>query len=278
MHVLARLALTRVALAAVALGAGALGWLGPPTAAAPVDHPAAQLTAGHRVSPHVMGLHHRRHGPRQQSLNWSGYVRTGAGFTSTSASWTVPTLTSTHDGYSSTWVGIDGATSSDRYLIQTGTEADVSGGRRSYRAWWEVITPTDVAPETLFDNLSIRPGDHVSASVSRLASGKWVMRLRDTTTGHSASHTAAFGGPGATAEWIQEDTDVNGYISAAPDWHSVTFRTVRLNKANPKLQAGEAVDLVDSHGTREAATGAPTAAGDGFTVTWLAAGTRTYAG
>ena len=139
-----------------------------------------------------MGLHRRRHGTRQQSLNWSGYVRTGKGFTSASASWTVPTLTSTHDGYSSTWVGIDGATSSDRYLIQTGTEADVSGGRRSYRAWWEVITPTDVAPETLFDNLTIQPGDHITASVSRSAGGRWSMRLRDTTTGHSASHTTAF--------------------------------------------------------------------------------------
>lgn len=275
MHVLARLTL-----AAAALAAGALSWLAGPVAGArpPATPGLTHLAAAHRVSPHVMGRHHRRHGPKQQSLNWSGYIRAGHGFTSASASWTVPTLTSTHDGYSSTWVGIDGATSSDRYLIQTGTEADVSGGQRSYRAWWEVITPTDVAPETLFDSLAVHPGDHVSASVSRLASGRWTMRLRNATTGHSASHTTAFAGPGSTVEWIQEDTDVNGYISTAPDWQSVAFRTVRLNHTNPKLQPGEAVDLVDSHGTREAATGAPTAAGDGFTVTWLAPGTRTYAG
>jgi hypothetical protein len=272
-HVPARLTVALLALVAGAFTA--LTALGDSSAATPAP---ARLTAGHRVSPHVMGLHHRRHGARQQSLNWSGYIRTGHGFTGTSASWTVPTLTSTHDGYSSTWVGIDGATSSDRYLIQTGTEADVSGGRRSYRAWWEVITPTDVAPETLFDDLVIHPGDRVSASVSRLASGRWVMRLRNATTRHSASHTTAFGGPGATAEWIQEDTDVNGYISTAPDWHEVTFTSVRLNRANPKLQPAEAVDLVDSHGTREAVTGAPTRSGDGFTVTWLAPGTRTYAG
>ena len=279
MHVLARLTL-----AALAAGAGALTWLGAApagataTAAPLTTHAVATHRVKHRVSPHVMGLHRRHHGTRQQSLNWSGYVRTGKGFTSASASWTVPTLTSTHDGYSSTWVGIDGATSSDRYLIQTGTEADVSGGRRSYRAWWEVITPTDVAPETLFDNLTIQPGDHITASVSRSAGGRWSMRLRDTTTGHSASHTTAFGGPGATAEWIQEDTDVNGYISTAPDWHAVTFSKVRLNRANPRLSAAEAVDLVDSQGTREIATGAPNPAGDGFTVTWLAPGTRTYAG
>jgi hypothetical protein len=104
------------------------------------------------------------------------------------------------------------------------------------------------------------------------------MRLRDLTTGHSASHTSSFGGPGATAEFIQEDTEVNGYIAAAPDWHSVTFRRIRLNRRNPHLRPTEALDIVDAHGTREARTGAPAGSGDGFTVTWLAAGTRTYAG
>jgi hypothetical protein len=43
------------------------------------------------------------------------------------------------------------------------------------------------------------------------------LRLRDLTTGHSASHTAELDGPGSSVEFIQEDTDVNGYISAAPD-------------------------------------------------------------
>jgi len=266
---------SRLCLVAVAGAAGVLSWLGGSAAATPAG---PHLLAGHRVSPHVMGLHRRRHGAKQQSLNWAGYVRTGRGFTGASASWTVPTVSTTQDGYSSTWVGIDGATASDRYLIQTGTEADVSGGRRSYRAWWEVITPTDVAPETVFDGLTISPGDRVTASVSRLASGRWTMRLTDSTTHHSASRVTAFDGPGSTAEWIQEDTDVNGYISTAPDWHSVAFARVRLNRANPRLRASEAVDLIDSHGTREAATGVPTAGGDGFTVTWLAAGTRTYAG
>lgn len=271
MHVLSRLFI-----ATLAGVAGLACWLGNPPATASTTP--AHLVASHRVSPHVMGLHRRHRGTRQQSLNWSGYVRTGSGFTSASASWTVAAVSSTHDGYSSTWVGIDGASSTDRYLIQTGTEADVVGGRRSYRAWWEVITPTDVAPETVFDGLAIHPGDHVTASVSRLASGRWVMRLRDATTGRSGSHAAAFSGPGSTVEWIQEDTDVNGYISTAPDWHAVSFGKLRLNRANPRLQPGEAVDLVDSHGTREAAAGAPTRGGDGFTVTWLAPGTRTYAG
>jgi hypothetical protein len=225
-----------------------------------------------------MGRHRRHANAKQQSLNWSGYIRAGHSFHTASGSWTVPALTTTHDGYSSTWVGIDGATSSDRYLIQTGTEADVSGGRRTYQAWWEVITPTDVAPETLFANLTVKPGDSITATVSRVSSGRWKMRLRDNTSGHSASHTTAFAGPGSSAEWIQEDTDVNGYISTAPDWKSVTFRHLHLDGASPKLTSDEAVDIVDSQGTREDSTSVPNAAGNGFTVTWLTPGTRTAAG
>ena len=262
---------------AVALGALGCALLSAP-ARAFASGPTRTAAGIHRVSPHVMGRHRRHSGGKQQSLNWAGYIRAGHGLTSASGTWTVAAVASTHDGYSSTWVGIDGAASGDGYLIQTGTEADVSGGRRSYRAWWEVITPSNVAPETLFSNLIIHPGDSVTASVSKSSSGRWSMRLRDNTTRHSASHTASFAGPGSSAEWIQEDTDVNGYISTAPNWHSVTFRSLRLNHANPKLVISEAVDIVDSHGTREASTSAPNSAGNGFTVTWLAPGTRTAAG
>jgi Peptidase A4 family len=267
----------RSLVAAVAASAAALTLLtvSPPTAAGATAPHARPVR---HVSPHVMGLHRRHAGAKQQSLNWSGYIRTGKSFTRASGSWTVPAVTTTPAGYSSTWVGIDGASGSDRYLIQTGTEADASGGRRSYQAWWEVITPSNVAPETVFTKLTIHPGDSVSASISKASSGRWTMRLVDNTTGHSASHTATFAGRGSSAEWIQEDTDVDGYISTAPDWKSVTFRRLTLNGANPKLRAAEAVDLVDSHGTREVSTGAPTAAGSGFKVTWLAAGTRTFAG
>ena len=214
----------------------------------------------------------------QRSRNWSGYVRAGFGITRTSARWHVPTLRTTRDGYSSTWIGIDGATRNDGYLIQTGTEADVVRGRPSYAAWWEVITPSRLAPETRFPTLAIHPGDSISASVVKNASGTWTVRLTDNTTGRTASHTQAFAGPGASAEWIQEDTDVDGYISAAPDWQSVTFSRITVNGANPRLSAVEALDIVDAHGTREDVTSAPTSSRSGFTVRWLAPGTRTKAG
>jgi len=212
------------------------------------------------------------------SLNWSGYVKQGTGFTSVAGSWHVPTLKTTSPGYSSTWIGIDGATAGDQYLIQTGTEGDVVNGRAVYHAWWEVITPTDEAPETLFDTLAVHPGDSIRATVSEAKSGSWKMSLHDYTTKQTVSHTATFAGPGKSAEFIQEDTDVDGYISSAPDWQKVSFTGLRVNNARPALRAAEATNIVDSHGTQEDETSAPNSAGDGFTITWLASGTQTYVG
>lgn len=220
---------------------------------------------------------HTRTQAANHSLNWAGYVKAGTSITSSAATWHVPTLKTTYNGYSSTWVGIDGSASSDPYLIQTGTEADVVNGRAQYHAWWEVITPSNVAPETLF-SMAVHPGDTIRATVAKNSSGTWTMSLRNYTTGQSTSHTASFAGPGKSAEWIQEDTDVNGYISAAPNWQSVAFSTIRVNNAAPGLVSTQAMDIYDSHGTRETSTGVPNSTKDGFTVTWLAPGTRTYAG
>ncbi len=242
--------------------------------------PAAAATAATAgLSTHrVVGLHHAHSGRTagaQSDYNWAGYVQQDGGYTSSTATWTVPTLSTTYKGYSSTWVGIDGF--DDSYLIQTGTEADMVNGRATYDAWYEVITPSNEAPETLFTTLTIRPGDSITASVNKTSSTKWTTKLTDNTTGKSASHSSTFRGPGDSAEWIQEDTDVKNYISTAPNWHSVTFKNITVNGANPNLDPSESLDIVDTKGTQETSTGAPNSTGNGFTVTWLATGTRTPA-
>ena len=218
------------------------------------------------------------HAGAQASENWSGYVKTGptGSFNKSTASWTVPTLKTTHNGYSSTWVGIDGDT--DGYLIQTGTEADVVNGTAHYDAWWEVITPTNEAPEVIYTAIAVHAGDAITASVVKGTAGKWTMTLNDVTAGKTGTHTAAFAGPGQDVEWIQEDTDVGGTISAAPDWQKVSFKKLTANGANPKLVYSESIDIHDSHNTKEDNTAAPTGGGNAFTVTWLATGTPTPIG
>ena len=222
-----------------------------------------------------------------QSRNWSGYVKSGNGFTSAAAEFTVPTLKTTYPGYSSTWVGIGGASASDQYLIQTGIEADVAGGRAGYYAWYEVITPTDPAPEVRFTTVPVKAGDVVSAKVAKGTTGTWTITFTDATTKKSATHATAFAGPGKSAEWIEEDTDVNGYISTAPDWQKVGFSACTANGVNPALTSAQAVNIVSPPGLlggllggrpiQETSTSAPNSTRNGFSVTWLATGQRSRA-
>ena len=222
-----------------------------------------------------------------QSRNWSGYVKAGSGFTSAAGTFRVPTLKLTYPGYSSTWVGVGGATAADGYLIQTGIEADVVGGHALYYAWWEVITPSNAAPEVKFTTVPIKAGDVITARVAKATGGNWTMTFSDLTTKKSASKTVAFAGPAKSAEWIEEDTDVNGYISTAPDWQSVAFSGCTASNVNPGLVSSQAVNIVSAPGVlggllgqppiQETSTSAPNSTKNGFTVKWLATGRRSRA-
>ena len=210
--------------------------------------------------------------------NWSGYARrsTPGSFNEVSGNWTVPSVSTAHDGLSSTWVGIDGDAADDGYLVQTGTTADVTDGRASYSAWWEVIVPSKLNPEMDF-NITVRPGDKMHAWVRKGKSSKWTMGLQDYTTNKRVTHTSTVSARGETAEWIQEDTSlfdgVSVQVQPAPNWHSVTFSNLTLNGAGPHLTYGEHLNLADGNGTQEDSTGRPNSAGDGFTVTWITSGT-----
>jgi alpha-glucuronidase len=212
----------------------------------------------------------------EESENWSGYLRTGSAgsFTTSTASWTVPTVATTYNGYSSTWVGVDGAANGDDYLLQTGTESDVVSHKASYYAWYEVITPSDEAPEVRF-GFKVSPGDAITASVTKGSGGDWTTKLTDKSTGSIGTHTTAYAGQGKSAEWIEEDTDVNNEISAAPDWKKVTFGDITLDGANPDLKAGDSLVIVDGYGTQEDTVSAPNSDDNGFTVKWKTTGSPT---
>jgi hypothetical protein len=133
------------------------------------------------------------------SYNWSGYVEgTSGAFTSTSGTFSVPTLDSDDDPTSAMaeWVGIDGAANSD--LIQAGVEDAPSGAY----AWWEVLpaTETQIAEP-------VQPGDRVRIGIIELGTpcgDEWNVTIADTTQGWTYPVTLCYGGPGSSAEWIVE--------------------------------------------------------------------------
>lgn len=172
--------------------------------------------------------------PGSTSGNWSGYAGTlsSGKLTTATATWTVPSVKKIK-GFSSTWVGIDGALNSD--LIQTGTEQDYTGTTAVYRAWWEILP----APETIIPSLIIHPGDTMTGSVHDVSGTSWVISLKDVTTGKSFSIHKTYTGPGSSAEWIQE-APTNGGVLTLAHYSTTEFSkaTIAVNFAspvNPKL-------------------------------------------
>jgi len=167
------------------------------------------------LSPHL-GIHET-----WAASNWSGYAETGT-YTGVSATWTVPTVTSsTSATYSSAWIGVDGFNNSN--LIQTGTEEDYYSGAAHYNAWWEILPASETALPTSYP---VGAGDRISASIyetsSTVTAGSffrrttehvWDITISDTTRGWSYTTKQGYNGAGTSAEWVVEAPEVGGKIA-----------------------------------------------------------------
>ena len=170
------------------------------------------------------------HGPihmrtNSTSTNWSGYAVTGGRYTSVSASWTQPTATCSGTAYSSFWVGLDGDTSST--VEQTGTDADCSGSTPRYYAWYEMYPKFPV-------NLSgtVRPGDHLSASVTTNGSGTFTLTIADSTQGWTfTTNQRLKRATLASAEVIAEAPSSSGGVLPLANFGTVSFSGARANGA-----------------------------------------------
>jgi hypothetical protein len=263
-----KLTRARVLTAAVVSGALVTGLTTSAQAAAP--HGALLRVAKPKTSSHAT-----------QSSNWFGYdqgtlEQGGKMFHSITGDWTVPTATQHTNGqdeFSSDWIGIGGGcidaacTVGDNTLIQTGTEQDVSGGKASYSAWYELIP----APSITITNVSVHPGDHMHASIAETVSGAevWNITLQNVTTGQTFSTTVPYTSTHATAEWIEETPLIFGTngvgLAALPNLTNVPFTNATTNGANAGLKASEEIQLVDSGGKVIGAPSAPNATANGFT-------------
>lgn len=163
------------------------------------------------------------------AVNWAGYIaasnvnspQNGA-VTMVNGSWIVQKVNQGTDpyGYSSQWVGIDGAT--NQYLIQTGTESDSSNNINgaSYGAWWEILPQ----PATFIPNFKVKPGDKINAKIT-LEPGttdQWNVYIKDLTQGETFNTILTYNTPESSAEWIDERPFVGGFPSLA-DFHVASY-------------------------------------------------------
>lgn len=176
------------------------------------------------------------------SSNWSGYAKEGT-YTSVTGAWVVPSVASSRKAtYSSQWVGIDGFNNSN--LIQTGTEADFYNGSAHYAAWWEILP----AAETVITSITVHPGDHMSASITKGSGSTWTITITNTTTGQGSTTTHTYTGPGTSAEWIEEAPSVGGHIATLAHYSSPdTFDPGTANGGNPGLTTDNSGVMIQRH-------------------------------
>ncbi|MDP9271202.1 MAG: G1 family endopeptidase [Chloroflexota bacterium] len=196
------------------------------------------------------------------SSNWSGYAKTGT-FSRASGAWVVPSVAPSRKAtYSSQWVGIDGFNNSN--LIQTGTEADFYNGSAHYAAWWEILP----AAETVIPAITVHPGDHMSASVTKGSGNSWTITISDTTTGKSFTTVQTYTGPGTSAEWIEEAPSVGGHVATLANFSSPdTFDPGTANGGNPRLAAADGGVMIQRN--RQVSTpSVPDSDTDGFNMAY----------
>ena len=211
------------------------------------------------------------------SLNWSGYVATApTPFTSVSATWTVPSVSSTSPpAYSSVWVGIGGYYVNSNKLIQAGTAQNVlSGGSTVYYVWYEVYpkAPVYVA--------SVSAGDSITVDIHQesLKPSTWhIVITKDSTATllNKVVKVKANFAAEATAEFVVERPliRIGNQLTPLANFGSVTFSGCSTNQGGLGSLDNAKV-IMTSDGTSSGtplATPSSLDTTNSFTVTWNAA-------
>jgi hypothetical protein len=218
--------------------------------------PHQSSTAPHRWAP----IHKVTH---STSTNWSGYAAISSTFRSVSSSWTQPTASCTSQTtYSSFWVGLDGYNSNS--VEQTGTDADCSGGRASYYAWYEMYPKFPVNLST--SNYPVRAGDRMSASVKFSGRNAFTLTISDSTRGWTFNTTQKSKAQRSSAEVIAEAPSSSGGVLPLTNFGTADFGASNANGQSLASFRPDKIDMV-SGGTVKAQTGSIATNGS-FAVTW----------
>jgi Peptidase A4 family len=253
-----------VVLAGLALAVTSLAAAAPAAASAATPRPAHEVTARPLAGPGgtMIPGGARSHGVL--SRNWSGYAVKGGTYTTVSASWVQPRVScSSGTQLAGFWVGLDGY--GNHTVEQTG-DADVCHGSKArYYAWYELFPS---APHNYSNPL--KPGDHISASVTYQGGGSYTLRISDATqkwthTAHGSLHGAAR----ASAEVIIEAPCCTSGGNPLPLAHfaKVTFTKATVDGSAIGTLHPTKITMADSAGRHLDAVSALTG-NDSFSATW----------
>ena len=167
------------------------------------------------------------HGDTADSLNWAGYAVTpGSGVTAVSSTFTVPSAGALPPGFSASWAGIGGYTTTD--LIQAGvSENSAVGGQLlggQYNAWYEILPASETPISGCSGDASctVNPGDKVSVNISNTGGNNWNISLTDAGN-WTWSTSLTYASSESSAEWIQEAPSLEGVQTLPADVGTVSF-------------------------------------------------------
>lgn len=257
----------------MAVGAGTAS-----AARSPVNARAAALAAlahlkiGEHATDHPLPGQSVRVKGAKLSTNWAGYAntKTSGKYSKVTGSWTEPKGTcGSSQSLAVFWTGIDGFTSGT--VEQDGTLIECNGGTPTYVSWWEMFPSNDVQ----FVSTAVRPGDHITSSVTRSGT-KYTLKLTDSTdTAASFSTTqtcAAATCVDSNAEWIAEAPTGSSGIEPLTNFGSwtLTGATVQAGSKSGTIKTfpDQEITMVNNSGRVKAQPGALNSAGNQFKVTW----------
>jgi Peptidase A4 family len=208
------------------------------------------------------------------SFNWGGYADvsgTHGAFTKVSGAWTVPSVTCTaEDRITSDWVGLDGFSSST--VEQDGTVSQCFEGRAVYYTWYEMYPAGTIAVGS-----TVRPGDKISASVSRSGSAYTLALTDSTRSGNSFTRHATCATTtckDTSAEWIAERPAYSIGIVPEAQFAAVPFSAAsetaagRTSTISGYSGTNYAMTTIDATGSYDIASVSGLTGGNAFKASW----------
>jgi hypothetical protein len=207
------------------------------------------------------------------AFNWAGYADTATKaqtFTKVSGSWTVPSVTcSAEDQITSDWVGLDGFNSNT--VEQLGTISWCYRGTPTYFTWYEMFPANTVEVGT-----ALKPGDKISASVTRTGTS-YALKLTDATTAGnniSVTKTCALATcKDTSAEWISERPSFSTGIVPQAHYNAFKLTSGAQTASGTAGTIGtgpgvNAITMIDSTQAYNLGTVSGLTGGNSFSTTW----------
>jgi hypothetical protein len=231
-------------------------------------HPGALLAHTGRVAASVNGT------TKSESYNWSGYANTSTkaqAFTKVSGSWVTPKIQGTcpkEDELTSEWVGLDGFGTNT--VEQDGTLDWCFQGKAIYFTWYEMFPAGTVEV-----GASLKPGDKITASVTRSGTSYTLAVTDSTNKKNSFTHKATCAAATCldeSAEWIAERPAFSIGIAPLVDYGTwkLTNGAVTENGKAGKIGtfANDSITMIDATQTYNLSTVTGLTGSNAFSTTW----------